>query len=137
MEIDICPRWLLRVFRVPETLATHAGIFLSSLLILLAAPIATHVPHLCLAQTLFNLPCPGCGITHSLIDTLHLDIHSAWKANPAGIVFCLYLVIQACGRLVVIILGRGGGLMSRLSSVGEKPVFAAIFGVWLVRLFNG
>jgi hypothetical protein len=39
----------------------------------------------CPLRALTGVPCPLCGMTTSVEDTLHLDLHAALAANPAGV----------------------------------------------------
>jgi hypothetical protein len=38
----------------------------------------------CLFSALTGLPCPGCGITTSLLALARGDAQASWSANPAG-----------------------------------------------------
>jgi Protein of unknown function (DUF2752) len=92
MEIDICPRWVLGWLRIPEQSQHHVALLASTWLALALLPVAIHIPHFCLMQKVLGIPCPGCGISHSMIAFLRLNPRMAWQANPAGVglasVFC-------------------------------------------------
>ena len=51
----------------------------------------------CPLRTLTGVPCPLCGMTTSVEDTLHLDLRAALAANPAGVA----AVLAAVAILVV------------------------------------
>lgn len=136
MEIQICPRWLLRKFGVPQGLQRDAGILISCLFIFLSVPILIHVPHLCLAQRVFGIPCPGCGVTHSILALLQFRFQAAWNFNPAGIVVAVYFVLQILWRACVLGSLITSLLVARLSRAGEILVMVVLFGVWFERLFN-
>jgi hypothetical protein len=36
----------------------------------------------CLWKTIFNIKCPGCGLTTALISLIRFDIAGAYSANP-------------------------------------------------------
>ena len=36
----------------------------------------------CIWKTIFNVRCPGCGLTRALINLLSFDIAGAWDSNP-------------------------------------------------------
>ncbi len=95
----------------------------------------------CLLQALTGLPCPGCGITTSLLALGRGDVAASWAANPAGLAVAGLLVRAGAG-------GRGGladadvggkvpaivGLrwLSRLDRVALGGLLAA----WIARLFG-
>lgn len=47
----------------------------------------------CAFHALTGVPCPLCGMTRSVVATLHLRIGDAFAANPAGIVAVLAAVV--------------------------------------------
>lgn len=49
----------------------------------------------CLLQGLTGVPCPGCGITTSLLALARGDVAGAWAANPAGLVVAALIIGQA------------------------------------------
>lgn len=49
----------------------------------------------CLFGGLTGLPCPGCGITTSLLALARGDAQASWSANPAGFGVAALLVGQA------------------------------------------
>ena len=85
MEIDFCPRWILAKLHVPERSQHHLAILISTLVVLMLIPVIPHVPHFCLMKKILGIPCPGCGISHSVMAAFRFDLAKAWSANPAGI----------------------------------------------------
>jgi hypothetical protein len=101
-------------------------------------------PPLCPFRLLTGLPCPGCGLTRSVVCTLHGDLASAMMFHPLG-----PLVVAALALAVLVeLLGarlpgclqapRPGGAWGRgvLRAGGAAPwVAICLFvAVWLVRL---
>jgi hypothetical protein len=59
----------------------------------LALPLLPGHPGIaCPLRTLTGVPCPLCGMTTSVEDTVHLDLRAALAANPAGIAAVLAAV---------------------------------------------
>jgi hypothetical protein len=58
----------------------------------------------CPLRTLTGVPCPLCGMSTSVEETVRLDLGDALAANPAGIVFvavALALLVRRPARLFV------------------------------------
>lgn len=135
MEINFFPESLLQ--RLPLSTSAsriHLSFLLSSLAILLALPLLPHIPHICLARTLFGIPCPGCGITHSLLAVEHFNFAVAWRSNPSGLVFASGFLFQLAARPIALWFPSTGESVCRLSRTISGGVVACIFAVWILRL---
>jgi hypothetical protein len=135
MEINFCPRWILTKLRVPERSQHHLAILISTLAVLLVVPIIPHVPHFCLMKKLLGIPCPGCGISHSVMAAFRLDMAKAWFANPAGIGLALLFAFQIIARPLAIAQPRAAGLVSLISRYGSNFSVVLLFAVWAYRVF--
>jgi len=49
----------------------------------------------------FGLPCPTCGMTRSVVLTLHGEVERAWRIAPGGPAFTLGVLFVAAGVLVL------------------------------------
>jgi len=134
MEINFCPRWILAKLHIPERSQHHFAILLSTLIVLLVVPIIPHVPHFCLMKKLLGIPCPGCGISHSIMAAFRLDIAKAWFANPAGIGVALLFAFQIIARPLAIAQPRAAGLVSLISRYGSNFSVILLFAVWAYRV---
>jgi len=59
---------------------------------------ATHtqlLPELCLFKRIFDLSCPGCGMTRAMLCLSHFDLAGAWSFNP-------FSLLLAGGGMVVL-----------------------------------
>lgn len=54
-----------------------------------------------------GLPCPTCGLTRSVILTLHGHLERAWHVAPGGPALALALLLAAAGMLIVATLQLG------------------------------
>jgi hypothetical protein len=134
MEIDFCPRWILAKLHVPERSQHHLAILISTLAALMLVPIIPHVPHFCLMKKLLGIPCPGCGISHSVMAAFTLDLAKAWLANPAGIGVALTFSFQVVARPIAIALPRTAGVVSSISRYGSNLSMILLFVVWTYRV---
>jgi hypothetical protein len=80
-----------------------------------------HPGFACPLRRLTGVPCPLCGMTTSVEDTLRLHVHAALAANPAGLlaVLCAF-VLLAVG--------------SRRLRIPAAVVPAALAAMWLFEL---
>jgi hypothetical protein len=134
MEIDICPRWLVVKLGVPRDVQRDAALLSSGLVALLIAPVLIHVPHVCLMRKLFGIPCPGCGILHSLTAVLTLQFGLAWHFNPAGISLAGLFGFQVVVRLFAIMSAKAPPIVELASRWGSGCVLACLLAVWMSRL---
>src|SRR5215472_634303 len=135
MEINFFPRWILARLHVPERNRQHLAILLSTLITLLIVPVISHVPHFCVMKKLLGIPCPGCGISHSLMAVFQLDLARAWLANPAGIGIALLFSFQIIARPLAIALPRASAAVSSISRYGSNFAVILLFLVWAYRVF--
>src|SRR5580704_1106720 len=115
MEINICPQWLLAKSGLPVEVHQHTALLLSSLSVLLLAPLLIAIPHVCLFQLLLGIPCPGCGVLHGMAALLRLDFASAYHSNPAALFLASLLVFQIAARPVAITLASARPLVNTIS----------------------
>src|SRR4051794_33769836 len=63
-------------------LRSAGGLMLGAAALWPALPV--HPGFACPLRTLTGIPCPLCGMTTSVVACVHLDLHAAVAANPAG-----------------------------------------------------
>lgn len=143
MEIALLPGRLLGLFSGDQATQFHLNILFSSLLVLFSLlacgspfPLA-FVPHICLAQYLFGLPCPGCGIMHSLVAFSRFDLRVAWADNPVGPFLGAYLCFQVPARMLAISWTRSERAVVAFSSVASRALVVGLLVVWVYRILHG
>ena len=136
MEIDFCPRWLLDKFGIGRDSQADAGLLISSVSIFILIPVMIRVPHVCLGQWLFGIPCPGCGIMHSVLAVLRMNLKAAWNANAAGFLLAPYLLAQIFARALVLGSVVNRSVVARASRIGQYVVVVALSVVWCGRILN-
>ena len=134
MEIDFMPKWLVARLPVPSSAHTHLSIFLSTVSMVFLLPALTHVPHICILGLLFQVPCPGCGVTHAILATAHLRLAAAWHSNPAGLGVVAGFCYQLVARPIAMLFPQTGEFVVRTSSSLSNFVVASLFAVWIARL---
>ena len=78
---------IIETFKIPfkyllsnKIMSLVALYFVISLVLKMAFEINILIP--CLWKTVFNIECPGCGLTTAFINLLQCDIAGAFHANP-------------------------------------------------------
>jgi hypothetical protein len=137
MEIDICPRWVLAKLRIPAQSQYHVALLISPLLALALLPLAIHIPHFCLMRRVLGIPCPGCGVSHSIMAILRLNPVLAWDANPAGVAVALAFCFQLVARPIAIMVPRTGDWVSQASRHISNAVLGSLLLVWISRVIKG
>lgn len=61
------------------------------------------VPHSCLFYNLIGIPCPGCGLTRSLVSAVHGDLAGSFSHHRLGMIVLAYVLLQLTCRLGVIL----------------------------------
>ncbi|HLJ79532.1 MAG TPA: DUF2752 domain-containing protein [Acidobacteriaceae bacterium] len=137
MEIDIIPRRFVAMLPLSDEAASHLTTFLSNLLALLGAPLLIHIPHFCVMQRLFHIPCPGCGILHGITAILHGHFELAGQSNPAAFAVAAFFVFQIVARPMAMAFPNTRPLTTQLSRYGSAVVLVCLSLAWLLRLTFG
>lgn len=134
MEIDFVPKCLVARLPVPSSAHIHLSVFLSTVSVVALLSPLTHVPHICLVRWLFDVPCPGCGVTHAVLATAHFRLAAAWHSNPAGLAISTGFCYQLMARPIAMLFPRTGQFVVRTSGFLSRFVVGSIFAVWIARL---
>jgi hypothetical protein len=90
----------------------------------------------CLLRAATGWPCPGCGITTSLMALGSGDVGRAIRSNPAGLAVAAALAVQAgvAARGVWLAAGeaRGGAWLRHQ----DRLLLAALAAAWAARLWD-
>ena len=77
--------------RNPFAYWTTAGVCISAFVVPLRG--MERVPHLCIFHRLTGLPCPGCGLSRSLVAFAHFEWHQALAFHLFGPLFFLVCLL--------------------------------------------
>lgn len=139
MEPALFPLWLTR--RLPGSFAIGRNInVLASCSLITFALISglgsrlSAIPHFCLFQRLLGIPCPGCGISRSLLAAAHFHFSAAWNFNPAGIAIWFFLLFQIAARTVMTLRNDLTAGFQRIFGGLENVLIVSLGFVWFWRL---
>ena len=109
--------------RVLQTLAAAA------LVLSLALPVQGFGFSICIFYNLTGLPCPGCGLTRSMISVGHWELWHSLRYHPLGLV--------AYAIAVTLALSGWFSPLARFFVRQQRAVAKAAFGVGVLFLLAG
>ncbi|MDD3741152.1 MAG: DUF2752 domain-containing protein [Bacteroidales bacterium] len=71
-----------------------AGYYFIGLILYVFAKVDILIP--CIWHTLFDIRCPGCGLTRAFIELLGLNFTAAWDSNPL-----IFIVFPALSYYII------------------------------------
>ena len=112
---------------------------------ILAAAALVAVPHAlpaiarwtdaaCLFHGLTGVPCPGCGITTSLLALARGDAAASWSANPAGFGVAALLIGQAVVASVAMRRGASASRGQPWLAWLDRMAVGGLMAAWVGRL---
>lgn len=141
MDIAFIPNILLYRIEADST-RIHLNVLLSNLLLIAAIGIVINfsidmesIPHVCLFNKFFGIPCPGCGITRSLLALFIGDIHNSLIINPAGLFFGMSLFAQLPFRIAALCMEGLSKYVFKLSVVMSRFICIVLIMNWLYKIF--
>jgi len=97
------------------------------------------LPETCIFKNLTGLPCPGCGLTHSVTSAVRGDISGSFLHHRLGLLTVIYILSQFLVSLGVVFIS---GLRDRLQHVGRFLnkgiiILGVLFFInWIFNLVN-
>ncbi len=96
------------------------------------------LPPLCPSEALWDLECPGCGMTRAFVSMAHGRFVEAWDFNRGGPLFFLIVVLQIPYRLHRIRSRRPlRRAAARCLDIPTQIVIVLMIGGWLWDLATG
>jgi len=97
------------------------------------------LPHvaLCMFERVTGRPCPGCGMTRSLLRLSQGDVAESLRMHPLGIVLAALFLATLAGTIVGLV--RGGDpvvrFLERRGAAFVVTLILLLVGTWIVRAF--
>jgi hypothetical protein len=96
----------------------------------------------CAFRARFGLPCPGCGLTRSVVMAVHGQLGRAWNVAPGGAAGVVGALVFAAGLLVLAGLTAAGDIRAyrfrrhflRFALAGAAVVFTVWTAGWASSL---
>ncbi len=95
------------------------------------------LPDTCSFLDLTGLPCPGCGLTRSVVSAVHGDLVGSWDFHRLGMITLFYILLQAMFRVSVLAFSRGAAAIFGDGTWLNRGLIwlAILYGInWLISL---
>lgn len=86
-------------------------------------------PHLCSSRVLFDVQCPGCGLTRSIVHLMHGDVAESFAVHHLGGLVLALIVLQIPWQVWRL---KGGEVPFRLSGWAICLLWCGVAGLMLV-----
>ncbi len=119
-------------------LAASLSILLAALFLIPAEPGeslrigGSTLPNICLLRQTSGLPCPGCGLTRSLVSAVHADWARSLTHHRMGLLVLGYLILQSVARLAWLGLPR----LRERTAVGCRALDLSLVPLLLLLVLN-
>lgn len=92
---------------------------------------------LCAMKVWTGYPCPGCGMTRSVVNLCRGDVLSSFRFHPLGPVICAFVAAGLVGAVLGLVRGRDPvwAFADRRGSLLAAGFGTALVGVWILRSF--
>jgi hypothetical protein len=97
------------------------------------------LPHvtLCMFERVTGRPCPGCGMTRSMLRLSQGDVVGSLRMHPLGVVLAALFFATFAGTVVGLV--RGGDpvvrFLERRGAAFVVSLIVLLVGTWIVRAF--
>jgi len=95
------------------------------------------LPETCSFLDLTGLPCPGCGLTRSVVAAAHGNLAASWEFHRLGALTLFYILLQAVFRLGILLFPQGAAAVFGNGAWLNRGLIglAILYGInWLITL---
>ena len=138
MNVAVLPTWIIALFTKNNARKTHLNILFSTVIIFCTFNIIRLLPHFCLFDFLFHIPCPGCGILTSIYALSQLEWKFSFISNPVGIPLVVFYILQLPLRSIALIdPDKFGVKVTNFLNIYSRGIVTSLLLVWIINLFGG
>lgn len=97
------------------------------------------LPEICTFHNLTGLPCPGCGLTRSLVAAAHSRFKTSFAFHRLGILTLFTILVQIVYRSTVICVAHQSRLLIRTGKILNKGfiILGSLFLInWVINLIH-
>lgn len=93
------------------------------------------MPSLCMSKSLFDVDCPGCGLTRSVLCFLQGDLARSLHFHRIGWILAAVIVFQFPYRITALVRKQDYPLGKRFSELFSYVLIFLLIANWLVGFF--
>jgi hypothetical protein len=96
-----------------------------------------YIPDMCILRATTGVPCPGCGLSRSMVAAMHGDLGRSFFYHRLGLLTLVYVFLQFSCRLGIFVIPRWRLLFVKYGKFLNQGiiVLAILFGVnWIITL---
>jgi hypothetical protein len=96
------------------------------------------LPNVCIFLRTTGLPCPGCGLTRSIVAAAHGNMALSFSYHRLGLLILLYVILQFMFNLLYLVIPKWRTPLFRSVRVLHKSIIllAVLFLLnWIITLF--
>jgi hypothetical protein len=97
------------------------------------------IPDMCVLRAATGVPCPGCGLSRSIVAAMHGDVGMSLAYHRLGLLTLVYIFLQFSCRLGIFVIPRWRTGLIRYGRFLNKGiiVLAILFGInWIATLIS-
>jgi hypothetical protein len=85
------------------------------------------IPDTCSFQNLTGLPCPGCGLTRSIVTAMRGDFKASLSYHRLGLLTLIYICLQFLYRLIAVCIPPFGKRLCGLGKILNRGIIVLTF----------
>jgi len=94
------------------------------------------MPETCWSRSLFDVKCPGCGLTRSIVYLAHGDWQASWAMHRLGFLMALAILAQFPYCAVGLFYKKDYPLGHRFAFIFAWALILLLIGNWLFDVFT-
>jgi len=142
MEISILPQWLMNYFTDDCLRRNNINILFSNILIVSVIVLFRNslidvlnvIPHFCLFDKIFKLPCPVCGTTRALCEVAKGNVGQALELNYTSLLVAAFILFQIPLRIFSLLHKRSVRQVNAISKYSGYVLLIIIVLNWFADL---
>jgi hypothetical protein len=94
---------------------------------------------MCILRAVTGVPCPGCGLSRSMVAAMHGDLGSSFAYHRLGLLTLVYVFLQFLCRLGIFVIPKWQARLIKYGKFLNQAiiVLAVLFGAnWIATLIS-